>query len=182
VAEPIPLCATFWGCLHEFQTLIAGCLAVVAAAATAYVIWRAAHLPVLAQAGRDEEMTKRRVRYECLVLSSQLQILRRRASQAAATIRVYIAANKDVSDEAKERIYLSLPKIIEDWEVMSLLPVANLESVLDLSQTLNEHNFDIARTGGAFGDDNFRKNLLQRLDYIMTRTSKLVSDFAEIGA
>ena len=93
-----------------------GTLAVGAAAVTGYVIWRSANLPVAEQARRDKETAANRQRHECLVLSSQLQALRRRARQATGTIRVHIAANTDVSDATKEKMYLKVPAVIANWD------------------------------------------------------------------
>lgn len=176
MVEPAAVCATFWACVHEFQTLIAGTLAVGAAAVTGYVIWRSANLPVAEQARRDKETTANRQRHECLVLASQLRALRRRSRQAASTIRVYIAANKDVSDATKEKIYLVVPAVIANWEVMSMLPPDVVAQCLDLAQKLEDHNFDIAGAGGAFGADNFRRSLLSRLSDIQVSVGKLAND------
>ena len=176
MVEPVAVCTTIWACVHEFQTLIAGTLAVAAAGVTGYVIWRSANLPVAEQARRDKEMAAHRQRHECLVLSSQIRALRRRAGQAAGTIRVHIGANANVTDATKEKIYLVEPAIIADWEVMSMLPSEVVERCLDLTQKLDDHNYDIARAGGAFGDDNFRQSLLRRLDDIMVNVLKLAND------
>ena len=139
MVEPVAVCTTFWVCVREFQTLIAGILAVGAAAATGYLIWRSANLPIAEQARRDKETAVNRKRHECLVLLSQLRTLRRRSRQAASTIRVYIAANKDVSDAAKEKIYLAVPAVITNWEVMSMLPPDVVAQCLDLTQKLEDH-------------------------------------------
>ncbi len=65
-------------------------------------------------------------RHECMVLSSQLHILHRRAGQAAGTIRVHKCANATVTHATKERISLAAPSVIVDWEVMSMLPSKSL--------------------------------------------------------
>ena len=62
-----------WDCLREFQTLIAGVLAIVAAAITAWVIWKSANRPVEAQEKRDRAKEDRRLRHGCLKLSHDLQ-------------------------------------------------------------------------------------------------------------
>lgn len=176
MAEPVAVCTTIWACVHEFQTLIAGILVVAAAGVTGYLIWRSANLPVAEQARRDKEMAAQRQRHECLVLSSQLRTLRRRAGQVAGTIRVHTGANANVTDATKEKIYLTGPAVIANWEVMSMLPSDVVERCLDLTQELDDHNYDIARAGGAFGADNFRQSLLKRLDNIMVSALKLAND------
>jgi hypothetical protein len=181
MVESVAVCTTFWACVHEFQTLIAGTLAVAAAVATGYVIWRSANLPITEQARRDQETAANRQRHECLVLSSQLRALRRRGSQAASTIRVHIAANADVSDATKEKMYLEVPTVIANWEVMSMLPPGVVQQCLDLTQKLEDHNFDIARAGGAFGDDNFRRSLRIRLGDIRVSVGKLANDLTAVA-
>lgn len=181
MAEPVAVCSAFWACVIEFQTLIAGFMAVIAAAGTAYAVWRSANLPIAEQARRGKEMAAQRQRHECLVLSSQLQVLQRRAGQAAGTIRVYKAANKDVSDAAKEKMYLTVPPIIADWEVMSMLQFDVVRRCLDLTQKLESHNFDIARAGGAFGDDNFGRHLQRQLDEIIASASTLANELIAVA-
>ena len=176
MVEPVAVCATFWACVHEFQTLIAGTLAVGAAAVTGYVIWRSANLPIAAQARRDQEAAANRQRHENLMLSSQLRTLQRRSRQAASTIRVHIASNASVTDATKDKMYLAVPAVIANWEVMSMLPPDVVAQCLDLTQKLEDHNFDIARAGGAFGDDNFRQSLQNRLGDIQISVGNLAND------
>jgi hypothetical protein len=76
VAEATTVCSTFWGCIYSFQTLIGGMLAVLAAAGTAWTVWRSASLPVRARARaqHEKESTERRRQHECVLLSSDLKV------------------------------------------------------------------------------------------------------------
>ena len=56
---------------------------------------------------------------------------------------------------------------------MSTLPTVVLEDCLALSQKVNDHNFDIARAGGAFGADNFRESLRKRIQEIQKNVGTL---------
>ena len=163
-------------CAYHFQTLLAGVVAVIGAVATAIVIWRSAKLPVSAQERTTRELSDQRKRHECLTLSSQFKVLRRRAGQAQASIRTYIAANKDVTERGKERLYLEAPEAVSSWEIMSLLPQDVVQRCLDLSYKLDIHNDHIERSGGTFGSDDFRKRLLRDLDEIMSDASGLANE------
>lgn len=159
-------CASWYSCGDEFQTLIAGTLAVAAAVVAFWAAIRAARLPIKAQAQIARETVERRRRYVCRVLASDFQLLSARARQAEGTIRVTIAANAEVSENTKRKTRLVLHPLIDDWESMSLLPDELLQRALTLRRKVFDHNFDMEQAGGAFGADNFRRAILAQVKSI----------------
>jgi hypothetical protein len=175
------LCTSTIRCVVDFQTLLSGILAIFAALVTALVIWCAAYLPIKKQAQRDKEMTDRRQRYVCLVLSTDFQLLASRALQAEGTIKVAIAANTNVTDNIREKTQLNLHPIIDDWESMSLLSKDKVRNILELSRKVNDHNFDMQRAGGAFGADNFRQSILSRIGIIQSLAKGLAAQIEAVN-
>lgn len=168
-----PVCTTAWWCLYQFQTFFAGILALIAAVITAAVIRWAASAPIEAQRQDNAVLLERRRRHECLVLSLEFQMLHRRANQVPGIVRTHVAGNRDVSEATKERMYLTPPAAIRDWTVMSLLPPDIVGRCLALAQRMEDHNYDIRRTAGAFGADNFRQVLIERNRQIIREAAAL---------
>jgi hypothetical protein len=73
-----------------------------------------------------------------------------------------------------------MPSVFVEWEVMSLLLPEIVQKCLHLRQKLIDHNFDVARAGGAFGADNFRAILLRRLEEIMTEATDLAGELGNV--
>lgn len=175
------MCTSAIRCLFEFQTLLSGCLAILAAILTAAIIWRAAQLPIKEQAKRDHEMKGLRRQYACLVLSTDFHLIAARARQAEGTIRAVIAANANVNDNTREKTYLKLHPMIDQWEFMSLLPKDMFRNIMRLRRTVDDHNFDMERAGGAFGAENFRQSILTRIRSIQGHATTLAAQIAVLG-
>jgi hypothetical protein len=159
--------------LYSFQTLISGVLAIVAAIITAYVVWRSANAPIRATEASEKNLRIRRARFTLSVLSWELRTIVSRARQVRGTIDVTTAANAQVNDDTKQKCYLPRPQMLEDWESMSSLSVGRFESIRQFFQIVDEHNFDIRRAAGAFGEENFRRSLRSRLDLIHKQAANL---------
>jgi hypothetical protein len=166
--------------IWDFQTLIAGALASIAAAATAYIIWRAARLPIEAQASINQEKQERQIRYVSSVLSTHLGYLAARTRQAEGTIRAIIAANANINDDVRKRTSLKLHSIVDDWEFMSLIPRHLLEHTIRLRRQIDDHNFDMERAGGAFGSNEFQRSILARTNSIQAQATNLSRQLAAI--
>jgi hypothetical protein len=156
----------FLGHLWQFQTLIAGILAIFAAIITASVIYVAARLPVKSEQARAKKAEDRRLRLRSIELSEEFKILGMRAMQGKGTVTVHKASNASVLDETRRKMMLHIPQPTRDWEFMTLIPEAVARECVRLNGLIKEHNFDMERAGGAFGDDNFGRSITNRLDAI----------------
>jgi len=88
------------------------------------------------------------------------------ARSVLGTIRVVIAGNVSINDDTREKVYLRLPAMTQEWESMAVLPEQAFLNLSRLMRLVKEHNFDMARAGGAFGADNFRQLILGRVQKI----------------
>jgi len=156
-------CSTAWHCIYEYQTLLAGTLALLSAVLAGKWVLRAAKMPVEAETKRLSEETERRRRYTCLRLSNEFMRVCELARQAEGTINVTIGANSDVTDDTREKTTIAEPPFLDDWESMSLLSDQMVSSVLDFRALLRRHNFDMARAGGSFGSSDFQNQVLERI-------------------
>jgi hypothetical protein len=157
-----------WQRVEDFQTIIAGVMAIAAAVFTAWGIWRAAELPVKAEGDRLEELRRRQLAFVRATLDSEWQALLTRTRHADATIEVTVAANATVTDATRAQCSLPRHKIIDDWSFMSLFPVPLISSILQLYALVDDHNYDMQRAGGAFGVKDFQDSLHKRLETIRT--------------
>lgn len=172
------ICTTWYHCVYDFQTLISGSLAIIAAVVTAAVIWRSAKLPFIEQERREKELLRRQILFASSVLSEQLLIIATRARQAEGTITVVVASNTDVNDDTRRRTILEIHPIVDDRETMSVLPTELLQRLSKLRHQIADHNFDMMRAGGAFGADNFRTSILARIRQIEHDARELSGSFA----
>jgi hypothetical protein len=155
-----------WHWISGFQTLVAGVFAVIAAWIGARALYNSARQTTNRQIAQERERSERRKQFGCLAMTSELQELARRTVQAKGTIVAVIGANTEVTDAIRERTYLTMPSVAQDWEVMSLLPTGAVERCFALNRKVNDHNFDISQAGGAFGAHDFRESLKSRADAI----------------
>jgi hypothetical protein len=169
------LCVSILGCLYDFQTLLSGGIAVLGAVATALVIWKAARLPVVKQDEVSRKREQMRLNYVSSVLNTEFTRLSNRALQAASTITVFKAANASITEETKKKTRLAMPTVVADWESMSLLPAGLLDQIMRLRNDVENHNFDVDRAGGAFGDNNFSNQMKTRLGHIETTSQALAN-------
>lgn len=175
-----PRCDEFILCLWEFQTLLTGILAVIAAVITAVVLYKAARLPINAEKKRQVEHEGRRLRLHSLELSNEFTLLNRRARQGLGTIKVHVASNASVTDDTRQKMKLLMPDATRDWQFMCLVPEQVVKECVELNGLIQDHNFDIARAGGAFGADSFRDSLNRRLNRIADASTQLSTKFLSL--
>ncbi len=171
------ICTSALQCIYDFQTLIAAFFAGVAAIISGYAIWRAAKIPIEAQNKNALEMEMRKKNYVLRILCFDLRLVAERARQAEGNINAQIAANKEVTDNTRSKTTLAIHSMSEDWEFMSLLPADLLEEFMGLRREIEDHNFDMARAGGVFGDDNFRDGILARVNSVHHKAFGLANKF-----
>lgn len=169
------LCSTFWHCMYDYQTAITGALASIAAALSIIIVWRSANLPIAVQRAQQAEVNERKITYARFTLSEDLKLLSLRAKQAESTIKAFIASDKEVTENAKQKTKLLIPPILSDWEFMSLFSSEIIKELMTLRYEVENHNFDMQRASGAFGDDNFRLSILKRADSIRSQSGRLAS-------
>ncbi|HLZ73845.1 hypothetical protein [Phenylobacterium sp.] len=176
-------CSTALSWAYDFQTLISGILAILAALGTAAVVLRAARLPIEASAQREQAADDRKRRYLCSILAECCRRVGSRARQAEGTITVVIAANSTVNDAIRAKVALGIDAVADDVELMALLPGAVMPRWIAFRRVIDDHNFDMNRAGGAFGDENFRRSIRDRLVRIGTEAAALAAVLsAEAGA
>jgi hypothetical protein len=168
-----PVCTGVVQCVWAFQTLITGIVAVLSAIVTAATIYFAARLPVSAEREREKESAGRRLRLRSLEMSEELKLLGKRARLGQSTVKVHKASNADVTEATRQKMRLRIPEPTQDWRFMSLLPENMARECLQLNSMIEDHNFDIERAGGAFGDDNFGRSITDRLETIRTKAEEL---------
>jgi hypothetical protein len=173
-----PVCSGFFECLFKFQAGLAGVFAVIAAIITATMVYRAAHLPIRAAERRVKEENGRYIRLTSLELSGALQLIAKRARMGQATVRVHKASNASVTEETRQKMRLPVPAMTKDWEFMSLIPEDVARECTELNSLIEDHNFDVERAGGAFGDDNFGRSIIDRLSNISGLAERLASKFS----
>jgi len=166
-------CSGLIECLWEFQTLATGFAGTVVAGLTAYAIYHAARLPVDADREVRKESERRRLHLRSLELSQDLTIIGKRAKQGQGTVIVHKAANAPVTDEIRKKMFLRIPQPTRDWEFMSLIDETTARQCINLNGMIEDHNFDVQRAGGAFGDNNFGQSIKTRLDTIYKLSSEL---------
>ncbi|MFH1157965.1 MAG: hypothetical protein V1721_03660 [Pseudomonadota bacterium] len=175
------ICASFVKCIFDFQNLLSGFLAIAAAVITALVIWKSANLPLEKQRKEKLETEKRQRQFISFLLAHEFRLLASRALQAKGTIKVTIAANANVTDQTREKTILSLHPAIQEWEFMSLLPQDLFQEIMVLSRKVEDHNFDMKRAGGSFGDDNFQRIVQQHAQEIHDLAFKLSNKLIGAG-
>jgi hypothetical protein len=174
------LCPSIQICLYNFQTLLAGVLAIIAAMIAAIAVWRSAHLPLKHQEKVRREAEGRRVQVGYRALLSDLQTLQVRVRQAEGSVKVVIASNASVTDDVRTKVRLAMPALCSDWDFMSLLPSDLASALLALGRTVDSHNFDMAQAGGAFGADSFRELIFRRLKDISEHVGSLCERIATL--
>ncbi len=177
--DSIELCSTIWRCTYEYQTLLAGILALISAVLAGKWVLRAARMPLEAETKRLSEELERRRRFTCLRLSNEFMRVCEHARQVEGTIKVTIGANSNVTDSTREKTTIAEPPLLDDWESMSLLSDHMVSSVLNLRALLRRHNFDMARAGGSFGDNNFQKHVLKQAVNIYGSAQQVASELSK---
>lgn len=114
---------------------------------------------MIAQRERDEQVERRKALVVAQVLAKEFFRVNEMARQVAGTIKVVIAAEKEISEAIRARTLIDLHPIVDNWEMMSLLPEDLFRKTLEFKRALDRHNFDMRRAGGSYGDDNFRRHV-----------------------
>ena len=177
MTQTTDICVTAINCFYDFQTLISGALAIAAAFIGAYALWRSAQLPSIDNARREGEVLTKKRLFLASLLYSEFQIMSSRARQAEGTIKVVIASNTNVTDDTRDKTLLKFPEVTTDWDLMSSVPAELLRRLFDFRKTVEDHNFDMKRAGGAFGADSFRQSILSRVSQISQQASQLSGQF-----
>lgn len=169
-------CTSFLHCLFQFQTLLAGVLAIIAALlTTAGIVWAANH-PVKIQLKLKKVQEIKRAIYISHKFFTDLRFLSQHARYAHGTITVVIASGRNVTEKTRQQTTLVFPSFINEWESMVLLPDDLYKKALSLMRVVFDHNFDMQRAGGAFGADNFREVILRRTQSIEIQAFELSND------
>jgi hypothetical protein len=171
-------CSGFIECLWQFQTLAGGIFAIIAAIITAAIIYISARLPVKAEQVLNKKAEDRRLRLRSIELSEEFNILGMRAVQGKGTVTVHKASNVSITDDIRGKMMLRIPRPTRDWEFMSLIPEAVARECIRLNGMIKDHNFDMERAGGAFGDDNFGRSITTRLEAINKMAVELSQKFS----
>lgn len=171
-------CAGLVECLWKFQTLAGGIFAIIAAIITASIIYVAARLPIKAEQVLNKKAEERRLRLRSIELSEEFKILGMRAVQGKGTVTVHKASNASITDDTRRKMILRIPRPTRDWEFMSLIPEAVARECIRLNGMIKDHNFDMERAGGAFGDDNFGRSITTRLEMINKMAVELSQKFS----
>lgn len=166
------ICTSVLKCVFDFQTLIAGGLAIGAAVIGAWAVVRTATVPVRAAKAVAIEADRRRLRFFGSVLSQNLSLLRSRCRQAEGTIIVLHGGNHAVTDESRDRMRLETHSSLDDWEFMALLPDGMLRRLIGLQRAIADHNFDVDRAG-TFAVDTWRESVIGRLRRISDEANAL---------
>ncbi|MEO1564439.1 MAG: hypothetical protein AAFR98_13465 [Pseudomonadota bacterium] len=157
---------TFWEVVAEFQTLIAGSLATIAAVVTAYVVYKSAKLGVEANQLTRKGLKEQKLAYAKNQLAVDMEQVRRQCTQTASTIKVHVASNAEVTETIKNRCYIDGGSILLDWEFISLFDGDEQKQILRLRSKIRAFNKDIEKTGGAFGALNWQEHLYNQLNSI----------------
>lgn len=125
-----------------------------------------------AEARRDAK----RLKHLKAVLRADLETIKARARQVPGIVTVHKAANVEVSSETKDRCHIQPPSEFSNWEAMSLLPDEILEKVASLTRLISSHNYDIDRTGGAFGDNNWGPHVSKQAEAIARLAHEIIAN------
>lgn len=182
MTKSVDLCVTFAECVYDYQSLISGILALIAAIWSIYYLWKTANLPIRAQREHEKELDRRRLKFLCLTLAEELQLLATRARQAEGTIKVFAASNGTITEETRAKTKLMVPAILDEWEFMSLVSSDTFNELMTYRHELVNHNFDVQRAAGAFGADSFREIMQDRLKSIQMHSVDLSAKILRLGA
>jgi hypothetical protein len=170
-------CSGFWHCVYDFQNLASGVFAVLAAGLGAWALFKVARKQARADEAIRLEQDRRRLYSGCRAISAELKRMAELARQAEGTIRATIAASASIGNETRERTKLPVPLMLEDWEFLALLPVELTEQTFSTMAVVKQHNFDMQRAGGSYGDTNFGITVGRRASQLMTSLSQLSNEY-----
>ena len=165
--------------IYHFQTLISGVLAVLAAFGGGWAIYHSAQMPLEAQREQQDELKRRRLLFACRILASEFSRISTLARQAESTIQVTIASQVTINDSTRQKTTLPIPELLSDWEFMSLLPSELFDQVTRVTRAIQDHNFDMSRAGGLFGDNNFQRHVLAHASALIPMAHGLANSFIQ---
>ena len=153
-------------CIYSFQTLITGILAIVAAIITAFAIVCSSNKNIENEKAKRNEERAFRFKVGKTALMSELSFIQYHVRQNLATIRVVVAANANINEGVREKVRMKIPAVFNDWKLLGLFPETLISQIMDLVDKLEKHNRDMQNAGGAFGADEFRAQINNRLEQI----------------
>lgn len=174
------ICSTLLsiGCVKEFQTLTASIIATFAAIVSAMIVWAAAKLPLKHQEKLLNEKSEQKLKYTKKTLCHDYRKTSFVAKQAASTIKlISVTPSAKITDDTRDKVILKTPNLAEKWEYVSLLEEELFDAINALDKKIYEHNFDMMRARGNFGDDNFKKIVKKRADEIGVEAFELSNLF-----
>lgn len=164
--------------LYNFQTLISGILAILAAVLAGKYLLKSTTIPLQAQKEKDNTHLKNRQRLLALEIIESLKVISIRAEYAVGTVVANKSANKG-SEESKERCKLTLEIQAPMSDILSTFPSNILAPFSKLKSLLINHNYDIDRTNPTFGSDDFAQSITARLNQIELNSKSLIDLVSE---
>ncbi|CAM5766347.1 hypothetical protein LMIY3S_01792 [Labrys miyagiensis] len=149
--------------LYDFQTLLSGIGAILAALLGGRALFHAARIPIENAEKQAAEVLNRRRVAVSVMLASDFMRLSQLARQAEGTIVSNIAANVNVTDELRAKIRLTTPPLIDSWEDLSLFNTDLIREIYEEKRRVDQYNYDLDRAGGVFGDDRFKQYMQDQI-------------------
>lgn len=163
-------------CAYDYQELIAGVLAIFAAIIGGWIVLKSARLPVEAENERLQEIDRRNLIGGGSQIIADLRWVSLLAKQAKGTIKTTIATNAD-ANAVRERTIIPEPNLLLDREFMALFTQDTIIKSHEFRHELELHNFNMRRAGGAFGDDNFRRRVIEGAERLTSLANALANQF-----
>ncbi len=174
----------FWLVVFQFQTLIAGLAALLAAIVTAVVLLRGQRLAerhytdskVEQRANRRADLDRRH-KGALFSLAARLGHIKRLCRQHEGTLRVAHAAQKPVSEETRERLLLPSVGDRDEWiAVMAVLDREHQNLFKRMCENIEFHNFR-ARTTYSYASNEILGETNRRLHTVCTDAAALERHF-----
>lgn len=164
-----------WWTLYDYQTLLAGILAVIAAGMGAAALIISANKPIKAEKERLSELRERRKKYVFQVLKADIEYLSWHSNQTLGSIASPMGLPTSIdADEFERKTTIIFPRL-SDWESMNGLPKGTFNKLLKLQQKVFAHNFDMKRYRfGNFSDANFKNMTRKRVKEIINEADAIV--------
>ena len=171
------VCSGLLDCVYDFQNLLSGAIAIIAAAIGAWALFRSANAPLVAAKQLQNNLNRRRGTIGCSRMAAEFERIADLAIQAKGTIRATIGARKDISEAVRAKTKLPIPEMLDDWEFMSLLSHEALLLTHDVRLAIDAHNYDMARAGGSYGSDDFQVHVVEQAEKVHRLATKLSNRF-----
>ncbi|KKJ78711.1 hypothetical protein WH95_01115 [Kiloniella litopenaei] len=168
------VCSNASFCIAHFQTLISGSLAVIAAVCTAGVVYWSASMPIRQQKERDKIKDKRIKTVIDLEFRSEMNKIAKRAITIKSTIVAYRAANTEVNDNTRPKLFLPEPELAQQRELMAFLGPNTTANFLSLMLQIYAHQDNIRDTN-TFMVDAYFEQVTKRLELIGNSAQSLAN-------